>query len=135
MSELPKAPAEYSVVNPPLIQTVILPNGVRIEGAVEYLDHKCLICDESAIRFHVPKYVTFDAHTDEQWCLTHIVKFWDIAKKVNEDVRAEMAKPFRPWNRKTWWRVKTWRLGIRRKILTVRLFFIKCELWVLKWIT
>ena len=100
-----------------MIQTIIMPNGVRIESEVEYLDHACLLCDEPAIRLDIPKYATFDRLVDEQWCLPHTMKFWDIAKHVNMVVRL----PFRPWDRRTWWKARPKMLWLKFRLWLVKL--------------
>lgn len=88
---------------------VTLPNGVVIEAAVQYLDHKCALCSDPAIRLHIPRYETIEEFVTDQWCLEHSNMIIEMAETVaaqRKQLREDMLLPFRPWRRLTWWQAK-----------------------------
>ena len=120
---------------------VTLPNGVEIEGEVEYMEHSCLLCDEPAIRLRFPRYMESPEYLDEQWCLVHVMMLWKAAERYNVEKQLTlegMHRPFRPWRRSTWWRVKLVPVHARWALKRVPVYFkllrIRLELlWIRVW--
>lgn len=88
------------------ISTIVLPNGVSIEGEFEELDHLCKMptCGNSAVRFECPKYRDIRELIMEDWCNEHLAALNEVAKKVS----AEAKKPSPKWWRPSTWRRKGW---------------------------